>query len=118
MQNQFAGINATAEGPEDGLLKLKELISNHIYNLKIAEKYKHTVRNQTMQWIDVWKWHQNQEYKAVEVWAQFWLYRKDGQLQWDIKVVWGKRIGYYNTTHTILFLRHHLEATTTNNFRC
>ncbi|CAO2647113.1 Nn.00g080350.m01.CDS01 [Neocucurbitaria sp. VM-36] len=88
MQDPFQGINATAEGPADGLRKLKELISDHIYGLSIPQTYKHTVRNQTLQWIDAWKWYQDKENKVVEVWAQFWLYRLDGQLQWHIKVLW------------------------------
>lgn len=90
MQDPFQGINATAEGPTDGLPKLKELISNHIYGLNVPRKYKFTVRNQTLEWLHLWKSFQDRENKVVELWAQFWLYREDGELQWHIKVVWGK----------------------------
>lgn len=95
MQDPYRDINATAKGPTDGLQKLKELISNHIYRLNVPQTYKHTVRNQTSQWIDAWKWYQGDQDRAVEVWAQFWLYRNDGNLQWDIKVVWGTWICYF-----------------------
>lgn len=87
MTDPFQGINTTAEGPEDGLRKLKELISAHIYRLNVPAKYKHTVVNQTSQWLTTWEWYQDKEDQVVEVWGEFWLYRNDGQLQWHIKVV-------------------------------
>lgn len=88
MPDPFKNINAEADGPEDGHGKLKDLISYHIYHLNITQKYKHTVRNQTLDWIDTWKLYQGRRDKAVEAWAQFWLYRPDGQKQWEIKVIW------------------------------
>lgn len=90
MNDPFHGINALAEGPADGLTRLKELISSHIYGLGgVAQQYKHTVRNQALQWIDIWPWFQDKENKVVEVWSEFWLYRPDGNLQWHIKIIWG-----------------------------
>ncbi|OAL52465.1 hypothetical protein IQ07DRAFT_630126 [Pyrenochaeta sp. DS3sAY3a] len=87
-QDPFHGINATVEGPAQGLKRLKELISDHIYGLGgVSQQYKHTVRNQTLQWIDTWTWYQDRENKVVEVWSEFWLYRPDSKLQWHIKII-------------------------------
>ena len=90
MTDPYQGINTTADGPTDGCKKLKQLVSSHIYALNVPERCKHTVNNQTMDWIDAWRWYQNSENQVVEVWAQFWLYRSDETLQWEVKVIWSK----------------------------
>jgi hypothetical protein len=90
MADPFQGINATAEGPEDGRERLKGLISRHLDNLQVPQRHKDTVKYQVGTWVKFWEHFQGKEDQVVEAWAQFWSYRNDGQLQWDIKVVWGK----------------------------
>jgi hypothetical protein len=99
MEKRFKGINDMAKTPEDGLPKLKKLISNHLGKLPISKKYIPTIQNQVAQWLGIWELWQNRNDRVVEVWALFWLYRTDGHLQWTIKVIWGKYKGQYESHH-------------------
>ena len=89
MTDPYQGINTTADGPTDGGKKLKQLGSCHVYALDVRERYKHTVNNQTMDWVDAWRWYQYRENQVVEMGAVL-VYRSDGTLQWKVKVIWGK----------------------------
>jgi hypothetical protein len=80
-------INAKTDGPAKGLQKLGDLLVDHINSLTtygIAAEWLPTIINQTRSHL--WLWKQQERNEVVEQWYQFWLYRKDGELVWHIKI--------------------------------
>jgi len=88
-KDKFKNINTTVETEREALQELKQLIANHISKLQITRRVCiPDVLQQTKNMISLWPQFQNEEDKVVEVWALFWCYRPDGELQWRVKIVW------------------------------